>query len=467
MRIKLLLIVTVSFFLFTRCGIVDYFSTPEDSATEELVFEPETGSPLEGWWGPDSTVAREEPQPAQEEEVACESKALEESAEPVAQEVAEVAPQPVRLESLFNTEKHSGPQPRVLLFSERAYTHVRWSYLKGGATAKAYVGGALKAEKSIDAGALQLVTVSGGRLMWSGMALDSVVFEGESNFRLGVQRKGTWEREERMYRGRLLLRRSGAGVQAILKLPQAAYLAGVVEAEGGTSDQIAYLKVQAVLARTWLQSNWKKHIAEGFNVKDDQSSQAFKGIARLKNAALIAAAVSQTGDTVVVDAKGKPIVAFYHSNSGGQTALPEEVWSSSLAYCQSVQDTFSCTESKAVWTAELPLDKWNAHFHKYGIRYSEAQWSAFAKNLPEERLGYWTFENGKRVKLSRVRTAFRLRSAWFTPRFASGKVYLDGKGFGHGVGLSQQGAMRMAELGYSWQDIVHHYFANVHLLARS
>ncbi|HQY78747.1 MAG TPA: hypothetical protein PLJ63_03065, partial [Flavobacteriales bacterium] len=43
-------------------------------------------------------------------------------------------------------------------------------------------------------------------------------------------------------------------------------------------------------------------------------------------------------------------------------------------------------------------------------------------------------------------------------------VVLEGRGFGHGVGLCQEGAMRMARDGFSYTDILHHYFANVHLV---
>jgi len=43
-------------------------------------------------------------------------------------------------------------------------------------------------------------------------------------------------------------------------------------------------------------------------------------------------------------------------------------------------------------------------------------------------------------------------------------VVLEGRGFGHGVGLCQEGAMRMARDGFSYTDILHHYFAKVHLV---
>jgi len=62
---------------------------------------------------------------------------------------------------------------------------------------------------------------------------------------------------------------------------------------------------------------------------------------------LIAKACAALGDTVALYNNGAPIIGFYHSNSGGYTALPEQVWSKSLPYCREVLDPFSKKGSKA------------------------------------------------------------------------------------------------------------------------
>lgn len=73
--------------------------------------------------------------------------------------------------------------------------------------------------------------------------------------------------------------------------------------------------------------------------------------------------------------------------------------------------------------------------------------------LPEEKL-----------KATTVRYAFKLRSTFFCMNKKGDQLILTGKGFGHGVGLSQEGAMKMALLGYTHEQILHFYYQNVHLV---
>ena len=56
------------------------------------------------------------------------------------------------------------------------------------------------------------------------------------------------------------------------------------------------------------------------------------------------------------------------------------------------------------------------------------------------------------------------RSTYFNIRVEGELVVFEGSGFGHGVGLSQEGAMRMANLGYSYTEILHYYYTDVHLV---
>jgi stage II sporulation protein D len=66
--------------------------------------------------------------------------------------------------------------------------------------------------------------------------------------------------------------------------------------------------------------------------------------------------------------------------------------------------------------------------------------------------------------LERVRADWKFNSAYFTIWPNGDQVVFEGRGFGHGVGLCQEGAMRMAESGYDFSAILHHYFADVHLV---
>jgi stage II sporulation protein D len=66
--------------------------------------------------------------------------------------------------------------------------------------------------------------------------------------------------------------------------------------------------------------------------------------------------------------------------------------------------------------------------------------------------------------LKKVRNDLKLKSTFFSISEKDGYVVFTGRGFGHGVGLSQEGAMRMAKLGYNYKDILHYYYNDIHLI---
>ena len=78
-----------------------------------------------------------------------------------------------------------------------------------------------------------------------------------------------------------------------------------------------------------------------------------------------------------------------------------------------------------------------------------------------DRLKY--FPESK-LSIEELRGQFRLRSTYFNIQETDSKVLLKGRGFGHGVGLCQIGAMEMAALGYNYSEILHFYYSGVHII---
>jgi stage II sporulation protein D len=264
---------------------------------------------------------------------------------------------------------------------------------------------------------------------------------------------------ERPYLGDFILRPNLIYLEGIVRTPIESYIAGVVEAEGGSSSTAeAYYKAQAVLARTWLITNIKKHVSEGFHIKDDQSSQAFKGLPHSKNAMTIAKACASLGDTVALY-NGAPIIGFYHSNSGGYTALPEQVWSKALPYCRVVLDPFSKKGSKAVWQKTYSWEDWQKYWSR-SIDWSVSDWTTFFSQLPDTRSTQWTLGD-QTFKMETVRRDFKWRSAYVLPEATTEGVVVHGFGFGHGVGMAQQGAMLMGRAGFDWKEILDFYFKDL------
>ncbi len=267
---------------------------------------------------------------------------------------------------------------------------------------------------------------------------------------------------ERIYSGALIFKNSSNQLLVVNRVDLEDYVGGVVESEGGHETQFAYFKAQAVLARTWVLKNWNKHSKEGYNVRDDVSSQAYYSKAYLQNSESIKKAVLDTKDTILIDKYGDPIMGAFHSNSGGETTNSEDAWSAKIDYLRSVPDTFSLKMDKAYWEKEIDKQRFvNFFASKLGQNASNDNFrNAVLSYKQDTRQAYFVYAD-KKLKLRYVREKFGLRSTYFSVVDAGDKVVLKGRGFGHGVGLSQQGAMRMADLGFSYKQILTHYFKDV------
>lgn len=232
------------------------------------------------------------------------------------------------------------------------------------------------------------------------------------------------------------------------------YLAGVVQSEiyGKQSD---IFRVQAIISRTWALRNMKKHKADGYNFCDYVHCQAYQN--RCVRPDIMLGTMQSSGETIV-DKDGNLIDTPFHSNSGGQTANSEDVWRAALPYLRSVKDTFSFHMRQSDWTKVISKDKWLNYFaktHKLNTQDASVRNTllTFTQNERQAKI--------MGVQLTRVRTDFGLKSTFFTvttdPK--SGDVVLNGHGYGHGVGLSQEGTIRMVGLGIAYDSIIRHYYS--------
>ena len=347
--------------------------------------------------------------------------------------------------------------PRVLIFAEQEYSRLQVKVKGGSYTLTAYTPDSIFTMEYGPDDVHPLYTFRGD-LRLNRAGCDSIRITTKDTFVVRALRGKNWT-AERPYLGDFILRPNLIYLEGIVRTPVESYIAGVVEAEGGSSSTAeAYYKAQAVLARTWLITNIKKHVSEGFHIKDDQSSQAFKGLPHSKNATTIAKACASLGDTVALY-NGAPIIGFYHSNSGGYTALPEQVWSKALPYCRVVLDPFSKKGSKAAWQKTYSWDDWQKYWSR-AINWSVSDWSAFFSQLPDTRSTQWTLGD-QTFKMETVRRDFKWRSAYVLPEATTEGVMVHGFGFGHGVGMAQQGAMLMGRAGFDWKEILDFYFKDL------
>jgi stage II sporulation protein D len=174
-------------------------------------------------------------------------------------------------------------------------------------------------------------------------------------------------------------------------------------------------------------------------------------------------ATSQTAGQVIIDGSGKMISAAFHSNSGGQTMNSEDVWTLPTPYLKSVVDTFSLNGRNAKWEKRMPAAEWlNFLKNTYNYPVNDSIMKQQALNFKQEkRLVYFPGD----IHLKDIRRDLKLKSTFFSVSHVGNEVVLEGRGFGHGVGMSQEGAIRMIQLGYSYEDVINFYYQNVKIVS--
>jgi stage II sporulation protein D len=234
------------------------------------------------------------------------------------------------------------------------------------------------------------------------------------------------------------------------------YIAGVVRAEGGSSKRKEYFKTQAIIARTYMYKYFNKHLSDRYNVCDNTHCQAFKG---LSTDTIINRAAMETRDLVILDKDSTLIISAFHSNCGGETASSEDVWLTRQPYLKKVVDPYCLTSKNANWKKGLSIDKWINCLRKSGYNGKADDSSAFnfsqESRLTDYRTGSFT------MPLLAIRDELNLRSTFFSVVEEGDSIILKGRGYGHGVGLCQEGAMVMAAKGFKYRQIIDFYYTGV------
>lgn len=258
------------------------------------------------------------------------------------------------------------------------------------------------------------------------------------------------------------------------------YLYGVVSAEMPASFETEALKAQAIVARTYtiykLQTSEGKHGAasicddstccQAWISKEDRFKR-WEEAQRESNWNKIVNAVDSTKGRIVTY-EGKAINAFFHSNSGGSTEIPLNVWGGSgYPYLQTVQtageDAYSQYQSEVELSKEEVIEKLKQNHPEVEINF-ELEDAIQVKEYTESgRVKTITFGN---VNLSGVeaRTLFGLKSTNFTIGIVENTIKFSVIGYGHGVGMSQTGADSLAKQGKNCEEIIHHFYTGVEII---
>ncbi len=271
------------------------------------------------------------------------------------------------------------------------------------------------------------------------------------------------DRRARLYQNNLSLSIVEGNIQLINEVELDNYIAGVSEAEAGTRSTQEFYKVQSILARTFALAHINKHVAEGYSLCDLVHCQAYYG--KPKDLSIFNA-IEATKNMVVVDDNLNLIVAAFHSNSGGQTANSEDVWGAKTSYLRSINDTFSLKMPNSRWERKMLKEDWLTYLKlKYNYPTENDAARSYAFNFRQDERKVYLECNNSKVPLKNVRTDLQLKSTYFNIiELSKDSVLFKGRGYGHGLGMCQEGAMRMCKLGYSYQQVLNFYYKNIQLI---
>lgn len=263
------------------------------------------------------------------------------------------------------------------------------------------------------------------------------------------------------YRGMLLVHANARGALDIVNcVDLESYLKSVVSCEMPSAWPLEALKAQAIAARSYAVASMGKHEADGYDLKADIEDQVYKGASTETPASL--SAVEQTQGQVLCY-QGKVINAYFHSGGGGCTEIAENVWGRSVPYLRSVAD-YDDDSPYFCWSRQMSTDQ------------VEQLLAASGKNvgsllalMPIERgispRVRWLLASGTERSLfltgEQIRKIFGLPSACFNVVCGDNSYTFAGRGFGHGLGMSQWGAKKLAEAGMQASDILKYYFKDV------
>jgi len=239
------------------------------------------------------------------------------------------------------------------------------------------------------------------------------------------------------------------------------YIMGVSETEAGSRCELEYYKVQAILSRTFAYKNLDRHKTEGFHLCDAVHCQAYNGRNIWNEDVEIGTEV--TDGLVLADDDSVLLNAAYHANSGGETREAEQVWLNGKHYLRPVLDPFSLNQPGARWKKSIPAGGWIGYLQTKGVFIGELLDTSMLEMPVKHRQDYYLFGQDS-LLLSRIREDYQLRSDFFSVSIEGDQVVLDGRGYGHGVGLSQEGAMEMARKGYHYTAILNYYYHQIQII---
>ena len=362
----------------------------------------------------------------------------------------------------------------------------------------------------------QNVEFSEGGILWNGNLWSELTFtpkSSDASFSLNDVTIGVnfhWERKEtQTFQGVLRLVVEEDKICAINELPVEQYLTSVISSEMSATSSLEFLKAHAVISRSWLLAQMKRRQEQKisgsgffsfikkddelirwydrddhtiFDVCADDHCQRYQGITKQTNRHVVDAIKATRGQILMY---GDEICdARFSKCCGGKTEEFQYCWEDTpKPYLVSIDDPFCNTRDKQIISQVLnDYDQETQDFYTWQVSYTPEELRNVIETKLKVQLGdivdlvplergksgrIWklkivgserSYTIGKELEIRRALSETHLYSSNFTVEKRSGKFILHGRGWGHGVGLCQIGAAVMGERGFSYDQILLHYY---------
>jgi stage II sporulation protein D len=283
------------------------------------------------------------------------------------------------------------------------------------------------------------------------------------------------------FRGEIKIISSGDSIRLVNSIGLEEYLKGVIPKEmplGKGEEYYEALKAFAICARTYAIMKMTKNQFRltGFDVYTDVRDQVYGGAGVEKP--LSNRAINETRN-MILTYNGLPAIVFYHSTCGGHTENVSNVFSSTtINYLSGVEDgepPFCSSSSSFEWKEIYSKDTFLDRLFEKGLisndlysiedivvksRFPSGRVNEFQiilRNELGEEQAVSLFGNNIRSIIRTADNRSILKSNWFDISFDE-NIIIQGKGYGHGVGLCQWGALFQSTQGISYKEILSHYF---------
>lgn len=261
------------------------------------------------------------------------------------------------------------------------------------------------------------------------------------------------------------VKRSDTGV--IEKIPLEEYTIGVLAGEMPVTFELEALKSQALAARSYVLKKMEYNIKKDYDIIDTPANQVYLDDKELRQAwgnsyedkinKIKTAIKETTGEYIAYN--GSVIEAFFFSTSAGATENSEDVFITALPYLRSVSSVWD--EISPVYN-DYEIFSLETFYNKLKLPYSKELNVEVLKKTKNGLIKKLKI-NGQTMSGDTFVARLNLRSNYITIYQLDNQIKVATKGYGHGVGMSQYGAQGMAKEGYTYDQIIKHYYQGVEI----